>query len=235
MKLFTAFFLSRSHLRAYAWSLLLAVVSFLPAWAQLPNEFQKVELQTALSNVTNFEFAPDGRIFILDRYGELLIYKPGPQTMLSAGTLPVFHDFEDGLIGISFDPNFTLNNHLYLHYSPPTTSVNRVSRFTMNGDQLDMSSEVVMLEWDTQRNGCCHAAGDLAFDSQGNLYIATGDNTDHSLYSPLDESNSDLSSEKSSSNTNDLRGKILRITPQSNGSYSIPAGNLFPGGARRFT
>ncbi len=218
MKLFTAYFL-------------LFTVCGIPAWAQLPDQFQKVELQTALSNVTKFEFAPDGRIFILDRYGELLIYKPGTQTILSAGTLPVFHDFEDGLIGIAFDPNFAINNHLFLHYSPPTTSVNRVSRFTMIGDQLDTGSEVILLDWGTQRIGCCHAGGDMAFDSKGNLYFATGDNTDHTLYSPLDEINSELSSEKSSSNTNDLRGKILRITPQANGTYTTPGDNLFPVGA----
>jgi len=232
MKLFIAFFLSRSHLRACTGSLLLSAACLLPAWAQLPEEFfQKVELLKDLSNVINFEFAPDGRIFILDRYGELLIYKPGPQTMLSAGTLPVFYDFEDGLLGIAFDPDFALNNHLYLHYSPLATSVNRVSRFTMIGDQLDVSSEVVLLDWNTQRNDCCHAGGDLAFDSQGNLYIAIGDNTDHSLYSTFDEIISDKSAEKSSSNTNDLRGKILRITPQANGTYTTPSDNLFPGGA----
>ena len=198
--------------------------------AQLPDEFQRVELTTGLTNSVNFEFAPDGRIFIVDRYGELLIYKPNQQLTVSAGTIPVFHDLEDGLLGIEFDPNFLSNNHIYLFYSPLATSVNRVSRFTMTGDVLNVGSEVIMLEWPTQRQICCHAAGDLDFDSNGNLYIASGDNTQHSLYAPLDETDSNLSSEKGASNTNDLRGKILRITPQSDGSYTIPSGNLFPGG-----
>ncbi len=199
-------------------------------WGQLPDQFQKVELMSDISNPVHLEFAPDGRIFVLDRYGELLIYKPNLKTSVSAGTLEVFHGFEDGLIGIAFDPDFTSNQYIYLHYSPPEKSVNRVSRFTMNGDQLQQNTEVILLEWNTQRTSCCHAGGDMDFDSKGNLYIATGDNTTHSLYAPLDEANADLSAEKSSSNTNDLRGKILRITPQSNGSYTIPSDNLFPGG-----
>ena len=33
---------------------------------------------------------------------------------------------------------------------------------------------------------------------------------------------------RASGNTNDLRGKILRIRPEADGTYSIPAGNLFP-------
>jgi len=198
--------------------------------AQLPNDFQRVELADDLTNSVEFEFSPDGRIFIVDRYGELLIYKPSQQVIISAGTIPVFHDLEDGLLGIEFDPNFLSNNYIYLSYSPVTPSVNRVSRFTMIGDVININSEVVVLEWPTQRNLCCHSAGDLAFDSQGNLYIAIGDNTNHSLYATLNETDSNNSSENTASNTNDLRGKILRITPQANGSYSIPSGNLFPGG-----
>gem|GEM_PF-337924 len=201
--------------------------------AQLPvdkqNEFQKVNLLTGLGNATTMKFAPDGRIFILDRYGELLIYKTDTQTSVSGGSLSVFHELEDGLLGIAFDPNFESNNFIYLTYSPAAVSVNRVSRFVMDGDDLNLGSEVVMLEWATSRTAKFHSGGGMDFDSQGNLYIATGDNTGYdNLYASHNETNPDYSSEKASSNTNDLRGKILRITPQPDGSYTIPAGNLFP-------
>ncbi|MGI9551832.1 MAG: PQQ-dependent sugar dehydrogenase, partial [Aurantibacter sp.] len=116
-------------------SILLMVI--MPAMAQLPTNFQKVELLTGLSNATTIQFAPDGRIFILDRYGEVKIYKTDSQTMVSAGAIPVFHEFEDGLLGIAFDPDFLTNNHVYLHYAVLNSSMNRVSRFTMNGDILD--------------------------------------------------------------------------------------------------
>ena len=224
--------LSAKTLMARAPALVLLLILFISfdIKAQLPDQFQKVELIQGLRNSVNFEFSPDGRIFIIDRYGEIIIYDPNSLTSTSAGVLPVFHELEDGLLGIEFDPNFLSNNYIYLHYSPVTPSVNRVSRFTMIGNQLDQSSEVVLMEWATQRDICCHAAGDLDFDSQGNLYIATGDNTNHSKYATLDETDSNKSSENTASNTNDLRGKILRITPQPNGSYTIPNGNLFPGG-----
>ena len=210
---------------------ILTILSFSYVKAQLPTDFQKVNLLTGLGNATTMKFAPDGRIFILDRYGELLIYKTDTQTSVSAGSLSVFHELEDGLLGIAFDPNFTSNNFIYLTYSPLAVSVNRVSRFEMNGDDLNIGSEIVMLEWATSRVAKYHSGGGMDFDSQGNLYIATGDNTTYpNLYSPQNETNSDFSSEKASSNTNDLRGKILRITPQPDGSYTIPAGNLFPVG-----
>ncbi|WP_277484434.1 PKD domain-containing protein [Catalinimonas alkaloidigena] len=200
------------------------------AFGQLPTDFQKVILLNGLKNSVNFEFSPDGRVFILDRYGEVQIYNTDTQITVSAGTIDVFHELEDGLLGIAFDPDFENNNYIYLHYSPASVTVNRVSRFQMNGDLINMSSEVVVLEWPTQRECCYHAAGDMAFDSQGNLYIATGDNTNHSQYSTLDETNPNFSSENTSSNTDDLRGKILRIKPQPDGTYTIPGGNLFPNG-----
>ncbi|MDC6352790.1 PQQ-dependent sugar dehydrogenase, partial [Zeaxanthinibacter sp. PT1] len=207
--------------------IVLLILGIFSAHAQLPNDFQRVDLLTNLTNATTFKFAPDGRVFIVDRYGELLIYDPASQTSFSAGTIEVFHELEDGLLGLAFDPNFLTNNYIYLHYSPLATSVNRVSRFTLNGNSLVMNSEVVVLQWPTQRISCCHSGGDMDFDSQGNLYIATGDNTDHSNYATLNENDINKSSENTSSDTKDLRGKILRITPLADGSYTIPPGNLF--------
>jgi cytochrome c len=68
-----------------------------------------------------------------------------------------------------------------------------------------------------------------------NLYMSTGDNTvpfASDGYAPLDEIPGRIiyDAQRSAGNTNDLRGKILRIHPESDGSYTIPEGNLFPKG-----
>ncbi len=88
-----------------------------------------------------------------------------------------------------------------------------------------------MLEFPSTRE-CCHSGGSLEFDAEGNLYISTGDNTnpfESDGYSPSDErpGRSVWDAQKSSANTNDLRGKVIRIKPEADGSYSIPEGNLF--------
>lgn len=207
-------------------------------YGQFPDEFAKVELAGGMSNTTTFKFAPDGRIFILDRYGEILIYENSVGVPVSGGTIPVFHDLEDGLLAIAFDPNFASNNLVYIYYSPIGYVGNRVSQFTMTGgNTLDLSSEAILLEWPTSRTANFHSGGDMDFDSQGNLYITTGDNTTYpNTYTAISLTNTNTpvneiaSAEKSSSNTNDLRGKILRITPLGNGTYTVPSGNLFPGG-----
>ncbi|WP_289062482.1 malectin domain-containing carbohydrate-binding protein [uncultured Zobellia sp.] len=198
--------------------------------AQLPDDFQLVELHSGFTNATSITFAPDGRIFVLDRFGEILIYKPDLSSTVSAGTIPVFHGAEDGLLAMAFDPNFESNNWVYIYYSLVNEDKNRISRYTMNGDVLDLSSEINMLEWEVQRETSYHAGGDMGFDSQGNLLISIGDNSNHGSYAAVSEGINAYSAEKSSSNTNDFRGKILRITPQANGTYTIPMGNLFPVG-----
>ena len=111
----------------------------------------------------------------------------------------------------------------------------RVSRYTLVGEQLDLSTEKAMLDIPTQREECCHVGGSLAFDKDGNLYVAIGDNTnpfDSDGYSPHDERPGRFpwDAQKSSANMNDLRGGISRIHPEPDGTYTIPAGNLFPPG-----
>src|SRR3954454_18783284 len=55
----------------------------------------------------------------------------------------------------------------------------RVSRFTYDNatKALVPGSEKVILHWMTQVFSCCHLGGSMDFDSKGNLYLATGDNT----------------------------------------------------------
>ena len=113
-----------------------------------------------------------------------------------------------------------------------------LSRFKWDAatDSLDLSTEQQILRVDTNRGGGAHHAGDVAFDEAGNLYLSTGDNTGADAcgaggYAPINDSpgaNPACDARRGAGNTNDLRGKILRIAVNEDGSYSIPDGNLFP-------
>ena len=154
---------------------------------------------------------------------------------MTLGKLEVYKEMEDGLIGITLDPAFARNSWIYLFYSEPQThrneagkkiGTNRVSRFSLTGEQLDLASEKVLLRIPTQREDCCHSGGSLAFDANGNLFASVGDNTHPGAsdgYSPIDErpDREPWNAQKSASNANDLRGKILRVHPEPDGSITI--------------
>jgi cytochrome c len=185
------------------------------------------------------EFAPDGRLFFNEYSGSLKIYHPETRAIVTAGKLDVFTGQENGFLGFALDPKFAENGWIYCLYSPPGYNGQSLSRFTMKGDTLDLGSEKVLLRYEEQRKECCHHAGTVEFGPDGNLYWSTGDNThphgDSGGYAPIDErpDKAPWDAQKSAANTNSLAGKICRIRPNPDGTYSIPEGNLFAPGTDR--
>ncbi|GLH99639.1 ThuA domain-containing protein [Phytohabitans aurantiacus] len=207
--------------------------------ASQTSSFEKVTLDSNTSNPMELDIAPDGRVFYVERDGRVQIVKPDTRTTVTAVDLDVFTGNEDGLLGIRLDPDFAANGWVYLYYAPNDgVARNRVARFTVQGDSIALGTEKVVLEVATQRNTCCHAGGSMVFDSAGNLYLSTGDNTnpfESSSFTPIDErpGRQDYDAQRTAGNTNDLRGKVLRIHPEDDGTYTIPEGNLFPEGTAR--
>lgn len=118
----------------------------------------------------------------------------------------------------------------------PFEGVIRLSRFQFTDGRIDVGSEQQIMDVPVDRGACCHVGGDIVFDSAGNLLLSTGDDTnpfESGGYTPIDERperNPVFDAQRSAGNTNDLRGKVLRITPQAGGGYTIPDGNLFEPG-----
>ncbi|MDH6462304.1 glucose/arabinose dehydrogenase [Micromonospora sp. A200] len=222
-------------------------------------DFQQVELARGVAETgepMSLAVLPDRSVLHTARNGTLRRTDANGTTSV-IGTLSVYTHDEEGLQGVGVDPNFATNRHIYLYYAPPLSTpagdapatgsdfsawqgVNRLSRFALNADfTVNQASKVDVLDVPADRGLCCHVGGDIDFDPAGNLYLSTGDDTnpfDSAGYAPLDERtnrNPGYDAQRSAGNTNDLRGKILRIKVNANGSYSIPSGNLFPVGTAR--
>jgi glucose/arabinose dehydrogenase len=109
----------------------------------------------------------------------------------------------------------------------------QLSRFKWGGSTIDLGTEQKILQVPVDRGICCHVGGDIVFDGAGNLLLSTGDDSnpfESDGYAPIDERpnrNPVFDAQRTAANTNDLRGKVLRITPGAGGGYTIPAGNLF--------
>ncbi|MGP3971753.1 PQQ-dependent sugar dehydrogenase [Streptomyces sp. 6N223] len=224
----------------------------------LQAEFQQVTLAKGIAEMgepMSLAVLPDRWVLHTSRDGTLRATNPEGTTSVAARLNVYAHD-EQGLQGVAADPDFATNRFVYLYYSPALNTppgdapnegsaadfeawkgVNRLSRFTLNEDHtLDLGSEVTVLDVPTDRGICCHAGGDIDFDAEGNLYLTTGDNSNPFAsdgYTPIDERsnrNPAYDAQRSAGNTNDLRGKLLRISVNDDGSYDIPEGNLFEPG-----
>jgi aldose sugar dehydrogenase len=153
---------------------------------------------------------------------------------------------EGGLHGLLLAPDFDETGHLYAYYSVPNSQgvapnppkwpgaggtqdiegVFRLSRFTINGDTLDLESEIAVLENPAEWLECCHYGGDLEWLPDGSMLLAVGDDTNphaSSGYSPRDqrEGREAWDADRTSQNPADRRGKVLRLNPDG----TVPADN----------
>jgi cytochrome c len=215
------------------------------------NRFTKTTLSIGeFTEPTEMTILPNLDILIAQRRGEILHYNQATGELKEVAKLDVYWktevsgvNAEEGVMGLQKDPNYAKNNFVFVFYSPTgDQEINRLSRFVFKDGVWDMASEKVILDLYSQRNICCHTGGSIAFDANGNLFLSTGDNstpfnqpnTPYTLngYAPLDgrDGNKQWDARRSSGNSNDLRGKILRIKVAEDGSYTIPEGNLYAQG-----
>ncbi len=203
------------------------------------DRWRKTLIEGETDDPLAMEIDNSGRVFYLQRGGQLNVYDPKAGHSHEAARFDAFVLHTHGMHGLVLDPHFEDNGYLYVYYSPRTKAVNRLSRVTFDQftNTVDMASEKVLIEFFSQRDINAHEGGGMAFDSHGNLYLSTGDNVDPCCagYAPIDErpGRQNQDAQGTSANTNDLRGKILRIHPEPDGTYTIPDGNLFAQGTEK--
>ncbi len=210
------------------------------AHAQDPplTQYQATVLSRGLSNPTSIAFHPDGRIYITQKSGRIRLVNPVTGDSTIAATLPAANVREDGLQSLVLDPNFAINRWVYVLFSERMTGDSSlvVARYVTDSatGALLTGTRATLLKIPYTLNSSTaeHTNGYLAFGPEGNLYVALADNTQNIFsgtgagYAPRDPTRPLYDAQRSAANTNDLRGKILRIHPEANGTYSIPAGNL---------
>jgi glucose/arabinose dehydrogenase len=167
--------------------------------ATLPPGFQETIVFSGLTQPTAVRFSPDGRVFVAEKSGLIKVFDS-----LSATTPTIFADlrtnvcdyWDRGLLGLALHPNFPATPYVYVLYSydgpiggaaptwldtcptPPGETdgcviSGRLSRLTASGNAM-AGTEVVLLEaWGQQFSS--HSIGDIAFGSDGALYVSGGD------------------------------------------------------------
>jgi len=180
----------------------------------LPAGFSRTTYTSGLAAVTQMAFAPDGRLFICQQNGVLRVVPAAGGASTAFHTFTVTNQGEQGLLGITFHPDFTNNRQIYVYYTSPTpTNHNRISRIVASASNANVSdsTETVLLDdLPTLSIGLNHNGGALHFSPiDGKLYVAIGE-------------------QGTASNAPSLTsrfGKVLRY----NDDLSIPTDNPFFG------
>ncbi|MGE3798226.1 MAG: PQQ-dependent sugar dehydrogenase [Thermomicrobiales bacterium] len=176
--------------------------------------FSESVFASGLTQPTTMAFAPDSRLFVAEKGGNVRVIQNGQLLPTPFLTLSVNSASERGLNGLAFDPDFSTNGFVYVYYTTnESTPVNRLSRFTVsagNPNLADPNSELVLLDdiASTQGN---HNGGALHFGKDGMLYVGVGE----------------AGVPSNSQTLANLSGKILRINPDGGLGNLIPPDNPF--------
>lgn len=163
--------------------------------------------------------AGDSRLFVVEKGGRVQVLANGVKTQWLDLSTQVDTAGERGLLGLAFDPGFATNRRFYVDYIDKTTLNTVVASYTVKADgTVDLASARTIITV-TQPGFSNHKGGWIGFSAAdpGQLYIATGDGG-----SSNDPSNN-------AQNLSSNLGKLLRITPQAGGGYTVPANNPFVG------
>ena len=167
-----------------------------------------LQLQSVLP-VLNFPvglaLAPDGRVFFNERLtGNIRIINQQWQLVNQPFCqISVATSGEQGLLGLTLDPSFAQNRFVYVYYTAPGATMNRVVRYTESSGSC--TQETVIL--DNLPVNSFHNGGIIQFGPDGKLYVIIGD----------------AGNMANSQNLTSLAGKILRVNPDG----SAPSDNPF--------
>jgi glucose/arabinose dehydrogenase len=168
-----------------------------------------LQLQPVISSLNfpvGMALAPDGRVFFNERLtGAIRIINPQWQLVNTAFCqLTVATSGEQGLLGLTLDPNFAQNHFVYVYYTAPGATKNRVVRY-MESSGLCTNETPILDDLPVSAN---HNGGIIQFGPDGKLYVIIGD----------------VQNTANSQSLTSLAGKILRVNPADG---SAPADNPF--------
>lgn len=191
-------------------------LAFAAAPHAIPTGFKSKDLITGLDAVSS-AVLPDGRILAVEKHGKVHLIKNGVrQTALFMNWESNTNSaFEKGMMAIEPDPEFSENGYIYVWYTDKRVGgngQNRVSRFKVNGDAVDASSEKLMISLGDAGANYHHGGGIAIVD--GKMFIASGCRGGINDAPPGPSNAADK---------NRVEGKILRL----NLDGSIPTDNPY--------
>lgn len=175
---------------------------------------------TGLTRIVDISHCGDDRLFLTLQAGQIRIMNPD-NTVLATPFLNITTQVnsagnEQGLLGMTFDPDYAQNGYFYVYYTFGSgNGTSRVSRFSVSADPnvADPASEQVLYTRSQPYSN--HNGGDLDFGPDGMLYIGFGDG------------GSGGDPQNYAQNMTTALGKIIRIDVSGPSGWAVPPDNPF--------
>jgi glucose/arabinose dehydrogenase len=172
----------------------------------------KLKIDTLYSELISpwgMTWLPDGTMLIVERKGEILVFKDDKFTGNKLTGVPAVSEVNQaGLLDIAAHPKYAENGWIYLSYARKASKgeVLVISRAKLSGNALTDLQEIFVCnpEWEGGR----HFGSRIVFDNEGYLYFSNGDKGSRPM---------------NAQELNNDHGKIHRIKDDG----SIPADNPF--------
>jgi glucose/arabinose dehydrogenase len=199
-----------------SWMWVVLITSSVYSYAQEPGVL--TPFANGLTSPVVIASAGDSRLFVANEPGSISIVDSAgnvkPEFFLDITDKVIFGG-EQGLLGLSFHPDYKNNGYFYVNYigAGDSTHISRFSVLPGDPDKADSLSETkIMTIAQPYKN---HNGGNLAFGPDGYLYIGLGDG------------GSGGDPENRAQNPLVFLGKVLRIDVDHGNPYTIPDSNPY--------
>ncbi len=166
--------------------------------------FSATVINSKLENPWGISVMPDGRFFITQKSGSMVILSTNGTLSKKITALPKVDDSgQGGLLDITLAPDFAKSRMVYWAYAEPQSKgvLLAIAKGKLSANETTIENQTIIYRATPAHSGKLQYGSRIVFDKNGNLFVSTGERSDKNIRVQAQYLNSSL-------------GKILHLTPE---------------------
>lgn len=172
-------------------------------------------INSKLENPWSISVMPDGRFFITQKGGTMVILLADGTLSKTITVLPkVDNSGQGGLLDLTLAPDFEKSRLVYWAYSEPQSTgvLLAIAKGKLSADETTIENQTIIYRATPAHTGKLQYGSRIVFDKNGDLFVSTGERSDKNIRVQAQYLNSSL-------------GKILHLTPEGKAVANGPFAN----------